>query len=333
MSRECDASVMSSILLADIGGSKSRFALSDRPGQVARLVAIDNDTVPDLETAIARYLAGADARPRRATLAVAGPVDGEVIALTNRSWTCRRSRLVARFELSELRVLNDFEAVAWALPQLGAADLRLLGEPVAAHAGVKIVIGPGTGLGVAALVPINGSFHVVPSEGGHAAFGPQTLDEVEIFTRLMRRHGGLCAETVLSGQGLLRLRQALDPDAPCATPEAIVEGARAAEPGAQAAARLFMRLLGRFAGCMALTFKALGGVYIAGGVARGLGPLLDGPDFRAGFEAHPPYQQMLAEIPTWLITCPEPGLVGCAALAGRVNSGRLPACDDLSALE
>jgi glucokinase len=155
----------------------------------------------------------------------------------------------------------------------------------------------------------------VPSEGGHSAFGPQTLDEIEVFTRLMRRHGAVCAETVLSGQGLMRLHQALAPDAPPATPEAIVTGALAGEPDAQAAVRLFIGLLGRFAGSMALTFKALGGVYIAGGVARGLGPLLDGPQFRAGFEAHPTYAHMLARIPTWLITCPEPGLVGCAVLA------------------
>jgi glucokinase len=185
-------------------------------------------------------------------------------------------------------------------------------------AGVKLVIGPGTGLGIAALAPINGSFHVVPSEGGHGAFGPQAPDEIDVFTRLMRRHGAVCAETVLSGQGLVRLQQALAPDGPCATPEVIVDGARAGEPAAQATVRLFVRLLGRFAGSMALTFKALGGVYIAGGVARGLGPLLDAPQFRAGFEAHPPYAQLLARTPTWLITCPEPGLVGCAVLAESV---------------
>jgi glucokinase len=314
MPRECDASVMSSVLLADIGGSKSRFALSDRPGQVARLVAIDNDTVPDLETAIARYLAETDVRPKRAMLAVAGPVDGEEIALTNRPWKSRRSDLAARFGLSELRVLNDFEAVAWSLPQLAPADLRPLGEAREAAHGVKLVIGPGTGLGIAALVPINGSFHVVPSEGGHAAFGPQTLDEIEIFTRLMRRHGGLCAETILSGRGLVRLFEVLEPGAAATTPTAIVAGALAGEATALAAAELFMRLLGRFAGSMALTFKALGGVYVAGGVARGLGPLLDGRHFRAGFDAHPPYEKLLAGIPTWLITYPEPGLVGCAAL-------------------
>jgi len=118
-----------------------------------------------------------------------------VIALTNRPWKSSRHQLVARFGLSDLRVVNDFEAVAWALPQLTPADLRPVGEFVGVPAGVKIVIGPGTGLGIAALAPINGSFHVVASEGGHSAFGPQTEDEIEVFTRLMRRHGAVCAET------------------------------------------------------------------------------------------------------------------------------------------
>ena len=102
---------------------------------------------------------------------------------------------------------------------------------------------------------------------------------------------------------------------PATTPETIVASALAREPSAQAATRLFVRLLGRFAGSLALTFKAQGGVYITGGVASGLGPLLDEPQFRTAFEAHPPYETLLAAIPTLLVTCEEPGLIGCAALA------------------
>jgi glucokinase len=111
--------------------------------------------------------------------------------------------------------------------------------------------------------------------------------------------------------------RALDPRAACHEAETIAASALAREPSAQAAARLFVRLLGRFAGGLALTFKALGGVHIAGGVASGLGPLLDEPQFRAAFEAHPPYQRLLEAIPTLLITCEEPGLIGCAAVASE----------------
>jgi glucokinase len=315
---------MSSVLLADIGGSKCRFALANPAGRPERILVIDNDTVPNLEGAVARYLDETGARPHAAMLAVAGPIDGEEVALTNRAWRFRRGEFARRFGLSKLRVVNDFEAIAWALPRLGAAETRPLGAPSLTlprrqregkEEGVKLVLGPGTGLGVAALLPAGGRWHVVASEGGHASFGPQAADEVEVFARLQKVCGQVSAETVLSGPGLVRLARAVDPRADFHESETIVASALAREPSAQAATRLFVRLLGRFSGGLALTFKALGGVYITGGVAGGLGPLLDEPQFRAAFEAHPPYETLLQSIPTLLITCEEPGLIGCAALA------------------
>jgi glucokinase len=163
---------------------------------------------------------------------------------------------------------------------------------------------------------------VVASEGGHAAFGPQAADEVEVFEQLRNECGSVSAESVLSGPGLRRLARVLHPNAGVHAPETIVASALAREPSAQAATRLFVRLLGRFAGSLALTFKALGGVYITGGVAAGLGPLLDEPQFRAAFEAHPPYETLLQAIPTLLVTCEEPGLIGCAALASEASGQR-----------
>ena len=307
---------MSTTLLADIGGSKSRFAIANSSGALEHVLVIHNDTAADLDAAVARYLEETGASPRAATLALAGPVEGEEVALTNRTnWRIRRVEFAKRFGLSELCLLNDFEAIAWALPHLGPAHTRPLGSAVPAREGVKVVLGPGTGLGVAALLPADGRWHVIASEGGHASFGPQAPDEAEVFARLGDECGSVSAETVLSGAGLVRLARALDPQAACHAAETIAASALAREPAAQAAARLFVRLLGRFAGGLALTFKALGGVYIAGGVASGLGPLLDEPQFRAAFEAHPPHQALLETIPTLLITCEEPGLIGCAAHA------------------
>jgi glucokinase len=309
---------MSTTLVADIGGSKSRFALANSSGDLEHILVIQNDTFADLDAAVARYLEETDARPRAATLAVAGPVGGEEVVLTNRTnWRLRHSEFAKRFGFSQLRVLNDFEAVAWALPHLGAAHTRPLGAPVEAREGVKVVLGPGTGLGVAALLPADGRWHVIASEGGHASFGPQTLDETAMFAKLREECGAISAETVLSGPGLVRLARALDPQAGRHEPETIVASALAREPSAHAAARMFVRLLGRFAGGLALTFKALGGIYITGGVAGGLGPLLDEPQFRTAFEAHPPHESLLKTIPTLLITCQEPGLIGCAALASE----------------
>jgi len=306
---------MSTTLLGDIGGSKSRFALANSFGAIERMLVMENDTAADLDAAVARYLEETGAHPQAATLAIAGPVDGEEIALTNRAnWRLRRNEFAKRFGLSHLQVLNDFEAIAWALPHLGAAQTRPLGKPDAIREGVKVVLGPGTGLGVAALLPADGRWHVIASEGGHASFGPQAPDEFEVFARLRDECGAVSAEKVLSGPGLMRLARAIDPRAACHAPETIVASALAREPSAQAAARLFVRLLGRG---LALTFKALGGVYIAGGVAGGLGPLLDEPQFRAAFEGHPPHEGLLETIPTLLITCEEPGLIGCAAHASE----------------
>jgi glucokinase len=311
-----------SILLADIGGSKSRFALAGPAGRPERTLVIENDTVADLAAAVARFLERTGARPDAAVFAVAGPIDGEEIALTNRAWRFRRREFAERFGWSQLDVVNDFEAIAWALPHLGAADTRVLGHPVAPRHGVKLVLGPGTGLGVAALLPADNRWHVVASEGGHASFGAHAADEVALFERLREHRGAVSAESVLSGPGLVRLACALDPQLGCHASETILARALAGEPAAQGAAGTFVRLLGRFAGGLALTFKAVGGVYITGGVAGGLGPLLDDPQFRAAFEAHPPYQSLLATIPTLLVTCEQPGLVGCAALAQTIAAAK-----------
>ena len=310
---------VSPTLLADIGGSKSRFALANAAGRPERILVIENDTAADLEAAVTRYLDETGARPRAATFAVAAPVDGEEVALTNRQWRFRRGDFGRRFGFSPFVVVNDFEAIAWALPRLGAADTRPLGQATAPRGGAKVVLGPGTGLGVAALVPADGRWRVVASEGGHASFGPQAADEAEVFARLREQSRAVSAETVLSGPGLLRLARALDPRAQYREPETIVASALAREPSALAAARLFVRLLGRFAGDVALTFKALGGVYIAGGVACGLGPLLDEPQFRQAFEAHPPYETLLGRDPD-----PADDLRGARAdrLCGAVRRAR-----------
>jgi glucokinase len=310
---------MDCVLLADIGGTNSRFAVASAYGRPEQIVIIENNSVASLEMAIETYLAQTGLRPRAAVLAVAAPTDGgEEVVLTNRSWRFRCSELAQRFGFSSLRVLNDFEAIAWALLRLSAGDARPLGKSLASCDGVKVVLGPGTGLGVAALVPVAKHWHVVASEGGHASFGPQEPDENEIFARLTVTHGRVSAETILSGPGLLRLLRAIDPQTACETPEAVAAAALAQEVSAQAAARLFVRLLGRFAGGLALTFKAMGGVYVAGGVASRLGPLLDEELFRAAFEAHPPYERLLSTIPTLLMNRTEPGLLGCAALAGEM---------------
>jgi glucokinase len=158
---------------------------------------------------------------------------------------------------------------------------------------------------------------VIATEGGHISFGPARDDEDALFDRLRERHGLLSAEAILSGGGLERLYGALHVDAPPLESHEIVRRAKAGDGPACACVEIFVRLLGRFSGDAALMFKATGGVYLAGGVAVGLAEAIDAAIFRAAFEAHPPYGDLMRSIPTSLVTCREPGLLGSAAVAKR----------------
>jgi glucokinase len=307
------------VLIADIGGSTSRFGLAVCGGRPQQVVVVSNATVATLEAAITQYLARAGVRPAAAIFAVAGPINGDDVALTNRSWRFGVRNLAARFGFSRMRVINDFEALAWAVLGLDTAECRAIGSGRKPDAGVKVVLGPGTGLGVAALVPTGTGWRALASEGGHVFFGPGPRQEKPVFDWLWQEYGHISAEMVLSGAGLHRLYRALNSGTALPDPETIVAMAKAGDPAARAATSLFIRLLGRFAGGLALTFKATGGVYVAGGVATALSTLLDDEKFRAAFETHPPHQALLAKIPTSLVTCPEPGLIGCAALVEQLT--------------
>lgn len=305
------------VLVADIGGTRSRFALADGEGRLSHLAAVENDELSSLQDGIAAYLASVAVKPQAAVLGVASPAIGEEVVLTNRDWRFRPEALKRAFGLRRIKVVNDFEALAYALPQLQPGDLRRLGGKAAEGPGAKAVLGPGTGLGVAGLLPQDGGWVVIASEGGHASFGAASAEEEPVFARL-RQERPVSAETILSVRGLVRLHAALHPGAGPETMPSLLRKAAAGEAFALETTRLFVRLLGRFAGDLALTFKATGGVFLAGGVAQALGSLLDADLFRRAFEAHPPASTLLQAIPTHLITADYPGLIGCAALARRL---------------
>jgi glucokinase len=312
-------------LIADIGGTTSRFALAESGLRPRFIVTVANDAVDSLEAAIDQYLGQIAEMPASAVLAVAGPVNGDEISLTNRDWRFRLPDLRERFGFTHVRAINDFEALAWALLGLAPTDTRPLGRHSEERRGAKVVLGPGTGLGVAALVPAGNGWQVVASEGGHMSFGPASDDEEPVFARLRAQCGHVSAETIICGRGLARLHLAVHPGAQPLGCEEIIAQAKAGNAAALATTALFTRLLGRFAGDVAVTFKAIAGVYITGGVANGLSTVLDEAVFRAAFETHPPYQKTLAATPTRLLTCPEPGLLGCAALVEQMVSGDVAA--------
>lgn len=308
---------MAQILVADIGGTNSRIAFAEPGGRPERIVTLSNDEVDGPEGVLARALEG-HAVPKLAVLALAAPVAGDEIPLTNRDWVVRTKELAARFGIARVHALNDFEAVAHALPRLTDADLQPVGPARAMPEGMKLVIGPGTGLGVAALAPVAGGVRAIATEAGHMSFGPAYPDELMIFHRLLERRAPLSAEHILCGPGLPRLHRALHPDLLELKPDMILRQAQAGDRDARATIAMFVRLFGRFTGDMALAFRATGGVFIAGGVAGKLGSLFDAALFRAAFERHPPYEDLLKQIPSALITAPEPGLIGCAAVAEQL---------------
>jgi glucokinase len=306
------------ILIADIGGTNSRVGFAEPGGRPERVVTLSNDEAGGPEGVLAHALEGAATPPKLAVLALAAPVEGDEIPLTNRDWIVRPKELAARFGIARVHALNDYEAIAHALPKLSEAELQPVGSSGISAEGVKLVLGPGTGLGAAALVPSAEGYRVIATEAGHMSFGPAYPDEMMIFHRLLEKHGPLSVEHILSGPGLARLHRAMHPDLLALKPEMILRQAHVGDREARATVAMFVRLFGRFAGDMALAFRATGGVYIAGGVAGKLGSLFDAALFRAAFERHPPYQTMLKAIPSARIVCPEPGLIGCAAYAERL---------------
>ncbi|QJR14059.1 glucokinase [Usitatibacter palustris] len=313
-------------LVADVGGTHARFALAGTGGLSHYRVLACADH-PGIDDAMRAYVASIDAPPvRHAAIAIATPVDGDAIRMTNHAWAFSIEELRATLSLETLRVMNDFAAIAHALPALTPADLEPIGGGTQQPLEPRCVLGPGTGLGVAAMVHAGGQWTVVPSEGGHASFSPSDEVEAEILRFTWTEHPHVSSERLVSGPGLTLIHRAL-----CAVRGKKVEklGAdeivrRAATPeGALCAETLsrFSAMLGTFAANMAVTLGARGGIYIAGGVVGKLGEHFDRERFRTRFEAKGRFGGYLAAIPTWRITHECPALAGLATLP--------PGCDRL----
>lgn len=304
----------------DLGGTNVRFATVDGPG--AALRAIDTcrgDDFADFDTAFAAYLDKAGLQPRAIVVAAAGPIEAEDrITVTNRDhWVISASRLASRHDLDCAVLLNDFEAMVRVLPALQPADAIRVGGEEAPPDRTMVLMGPGTGLGVATLVRAPRGWLVVSGEGGHVDLAPGTEREDAAFDLIRRDVGRVTAETILSGPGLVRLyrtlamldgeRPALD-EAPAITAAALHQGdARAGE-----AVAIFCALTGAYAGDLALILGARGGVYLGGGILPRLAGIIPATPLRARFEAKAPMEDFVRPIPVKLITAAYPGLAGAA---------------------
>jgi glucokinase len=315
------------VLLGDVGATHARFAvLFDE--MLGSIEWIEVAHYPTFDGAVKHFLQshGRDHRFAHALLAIAGPVKDDRCEFTNCPWTVDSRDLRNQFGFRSVQLVNDFEATALSLPHLAKQDLRSIGEGRGVPAAPMVVLGPGSGLGVAGLVQ-NGAGHVVvPTEGGHATMAADSPREDAILNVLRQRYGHVSAERILSGPGIENLYEiiaSLDGTAapPRTAAQITVAALEGACPTSREALDMFCAMLGGFAGSLALTYGAQGGVYIAGGIAPRILDFLANSEFRRRFEQKGRLTAYLKAIPTQVILHPAATFLGLTSLLGSKSPG------------
>jgi glucokinase len=309
-------------LVGDIGGTNARFALVDKTGAVSQPRALPRKAFASVADAIAEYLATAGVTEKGGiALAAAGPVVDGAVRFTNRGWSSSETSL-RELGFKDALIINDFAAVAEALTVLGPDECQRIGPPVEGETKATcVVIGPGTGLGVGALARRGGNTVVVSGEGGHVGFSPSDAIELEIAARLDAAHGRVSLERILSGPGLVALHDILQqidgkPAPGLAAPDITDAAVHRRDSACVATVDRFCAILGAAAGDFAMAFGARGGVWLTGGVAQALAPVMDTSPFRSRFEDKGRMGPYVSAIPTRLIIDPLAALRGLAALVG-----------------
>ena len=310
-------------IVADIGGTNARFALvtgkTDTDFKIEQISILPGANFASFEEAIQNYLDSlGDIQPTAASIAIAGPVDGDQFKMTNLSWSFSREGLKTRFGFEKLEVINDYTALAMSSSILTKAHLIELKAGDLNPTANKAILGPGTGLGVAGLVYTPAGWVPVPSEGGHVNIAPSTAFEAEIIKAAMSTLGHVSAESFLSGQGLVNLY-----DAVCAVtgvsaqtyqPQDVSGKALEGSDGecVQALER-FCSFLGAVSGNLALTYGAKGGVYVAGGIVPRMLDFIKGSEFNMRFASKGIMSHYVEPIPVNIFDHPETAFLGAAA--------------------
>lgn len=309
-------------LIADIGGTHARFALVDAAGYVGQPMVMRCADHAGPAQAAQAFLAAQDGgvHLRRAAFAVASPIIGDSVDLTNSAWHFSIAQVRRDLGLERLDVINDFTAVALSVRHLAPEHLLKVGGGVAAAGCPIAVLGPGTGLGVSALVPdSSGQWTALATEGGHVTLAAANAHEDAVLDWLRQRFGHVSAERILSGPGMVNLYEALAAlrgvPAAYSTPDAISQrGQDGSCPLCRETLDLFFAMLGNVAGNLALSVGARGGVFIAGGILPRMQGAFAQSDFRRRFEDKGRFQTYLSPIPTWLVIHPQPAFAGLAGL-------------------
>jgi glucokinase len=319
-------------LLADVGGTNARFALESAPGVIGEIRVYPGRDYPGIAEAMQQYLKDIKvSRVNHAAVAIANPVDGDHVSMTNHDWSFSIEATRRALGFDTLLVVNDFTALAMALPGLTDAQRVQVGGGSRRQNSVIGLLGPGTGLGVSGLIPADDRWIALGSEGGHATFAPSNEREDLVMRFARTKFSHVSFERVSAGPGLLLIYQALAERDGVSVPDdlesaSITQRAHDGEALALEAVNCFCGILGTFAGNIAVTLGALGGIFIGGGVVLKLGELFTKSPFRERFEAKGRFQQYLSSVPTFIITAEYPAFLGVSAilseqLSNRANGG------------
>lgn len=326
-------------LVADIGGTNARFALTDTHSDTPLIEAsIRRYAVADFATladAARHYLDIIDAQPRHAVLAVAGHIRHGEVHATNNPWHITTGSVRDALGLKSVQLINDFAAQSLCLPLLDANTTHAIGHaatPVVGAGSTQTfaVVGPGTGLGVGALLLRDGALNALETEGGHASFAPGDAEEIEVLRYLSARHGRISSERLVSGEGLVNLHQALaaieDRQVDPLSPEQITACAKQDnDPLCTHVLERFCAIFGAVSGDAVLHLGGWNGAFLAGGLPPRLLPWLEQSAFRQRFEDKGRLSQAMRDTPTTVITHPHAGLLGAAASAVMASGSQLPA--------
>ncbi len=312
------------ILIGDIGGTNARFSIVfDADSEASEPVIVQTADFATIDEAIRTAILDRQGRrPNSAVLAVAGPVESDEIPLTNCPWIVKPRQMLANLGLGDIVVLNDFEAQALAVTALGEEHMDKIGGGAPEPDAGRVVLGPGTGLGVAGLVYALGRWIPIPGEGGHMDLGPRTPRDFEVFAHIETIEGRISGEQVLCGRGLVNVYRAVaradGRPAPLTRPAEITAAAlEKSDPVAEEALSIFTTCLGRTAGDLALVFMSRGGVFLTGGIVQKILPALKEGAFRAAFEDKAPHSALMRTMPVYVITQPLAALAGLAAFAQK----------------
>ena len=321
MKAASSAPIIQKVLLADIGGTNARFALlaGGTVGTIAHMAVSDHSSFHE---ALGVYLGSMPETGaiRAAILAVSGPVQNDRCALTNNPWVIDAADLRATYGFSTVRLINDFEAVAWSLPRLSRDKLLRIGGRQPVVGAPLVALGPGTGLGMAVSIPQTTGHLVLSSEGGHSTMAGSSPREDAVIAYLRQHFGHVSAERVLSGHGLENLHEALAVLDNLTLPrrraaEITQAGIEGTCTTSRAAIDMFCAMLGTVAGNLTLTLGAKGGVFVAGGILRHMPRYFASSPFRARFEEKGRFSKYLEPIPAYLILDEDAAFVGLHALA------------------